>query len=134
MKRLFVVTLVLALAGCLAHVTPYGTTIEPLFDVYITGPPVVVEPPPAVVFQPLPPAVYVPDRRVYYYNNYYYYYWGDSWYWGRDRRGPWHTLQRKYWPPRVDPPRKGGSRGRGGDRPVQGGNDPGRGRPVPESQ
>ena len=103
MKRLLAVALALALAGCLAHVTPQGPYIEPLGEIVVTGPPVVVASPPAVVVQPLPPVYVVPDRRVYFYGSSYYYYWGDSWYWGRDHRGPWHPLQRNYWPPRMEP-------------------------------
>ena len=115
MKRLLAAAIVVALAGCVAHVGPYGTYIEPLADIFLVGPPVIVAPPPQVVVQPLPPVVVVPDRRIYHYNNSYYYYWGDSWYWGRDRRGPWHPLERKYWPPQVERRDKGhDNRGRGG--------------------
>jgi hypothetical protein len=103
MKRLFAAALALGLAGCYATATPYGVFIEPLADIVVTGPPVVVSSPPSVVFQPLPPVYVVPDRRVYRYDNHYYYYWGDSWYWGRDHRGPWHPLDRRYWPPRTEP-------------------------------
>jgi hypothetical protein len=110
MRRLSFVAVVTALAvsGCVAHMTPYGVSIEPLADIYVAGPPVVVEPPPSVVFRPLPPVVVVPDRRVYRYDNRYYYYWGDSWYWGREQRGPWYPLERRYWPPRVERRDRGG--------------------------
>ena len=110
MRRLSALATALAitLAGCVATMTPYGTTIEPLVDVYFYGPPVVVAPPPSVVVSPLPRAVIVPDRRVYYYNSAYYYYWGDNWYWRRGGQGPWHPLERKYWPPQVE--HRGGGR------------------------
>lgn len=112
MKRSCVVALALALCGCLARMTPYGFSIEPLADILLIGPPVVVEPPSQVVVQPLPPVVVVPDRSVYYYNNLYYYYWGDSWYYGREHRGPWYPLQRQYWPSRLE--RRDYERGRRG--------------------
>ncbi|HEY5999084.1 MAG TPA: hypothetical protein VI078_07240 [bacterium] len=103
MKRILAGALVLGLAGCYAAVTPQGTYIEPMVDFYLAGPPAVVVEPPGVAVAPLPPVYVVPDRRVYYYNNLYYYFWGDTWYWGRERRGPWHTLDRRYWPSRVEP-------------------------------
>ncbi len=112
MKRLLAVAAALALSGCIAHMTPYGVSIEPLADVYLLGPPVVVAPPSPAVVQPLPPVVIVPDRSVYYYGSLYYYFWGDSWYWGRERRGPWHPLQREYWPARME--RRDYDRGPGG--------------------
>jgi hypothetical protein len=102
MQRWFLVALVFALSGCVAQMTPYGVSIQPLLDVVLVGPPVVVPPPSQIVVQPLPPVVVVPDRRVYYYNNLYYYYWGESWYYGRAQRGPWHPLRRDYWPSRVE--------------------------------
>lgn len=102
MKRLLVVVIAVALVGCMAHMTPQGLVIEPVPDIVVVGPPVVVPAPPAVAVPPLPPVVVVPDRRVYHYNNLYYYFWGDAWYWGRDRQGPWHSLPRDRWPPRVD--------------------------------
>jgi hypothetical protein len=120
MRRLLAIALVLGLAGCYATATPYGITIEPLADVTIVGPPVVVTTGPPVAVQPLPPVYVVPDRRVYYYNSAYYYYWGDTWYWGQHYKGPWHRLDRKYWPSRMEP-RGGGhddhgrGRGRGHD-------------------
>ncbi len=123
MKRLLSAALLLALIGCVAHVTPYGTYIEPLADIFIVGPPVVVAPPPQVVAPPpLPPVVVVPDRYVYYYGNTYYYYWGNSWYWGREKRGPWHPLSRDRWPSRMDRPPRGG-RGGGYSPPNRGGLD-----------
>lgn len=116
MKRLLgVAGIALLLAGCIAHMTPYGMTIEPLTDIFLVGPPVVVAPPPAYNVQPLPPVVVVPDRSVYYYGSTYYYYWGDSWYWSNQNRGPWHPLRREYWPPRVERRDRGyDNRGRGG--------------------
>lgn len=116
MKRLLAAALGLGLAGCLAHVTPHGTYIEPLVDVVLVGPPVVVAPPPAITFRPLPPAWVVPDRHVYHYDNAYYYFWGDAWYWGRDRKGPWHALDRRYWPPRTERHRDYDDHGRGGPK------------------
>ena len=92
----------LALAGCIAHVTPGGGVyIEPLTDFIFVGPPVVVAPPPSVAVQPLPPVTVVPERYVYFYGGLYYYLWGSSWYWSNERRGPWHDLPRGYYPPRV---------------------------------
>ena len=118
MKRPIVgLLLALGLAGCYATATPYGIYIEPLADITIVGPPVVVTTAPPVVVQPLPPVYTVPDRRVYYYNSSYYYYWGDSWYWGQKARGPWHRLDRRYWPSHMEP-RGGGhdDHGRGKGR------------------
>jgi len=118
MKRLLAAAgLALLLTGCIAHMTPYGVSIEPLADFFLVGPPVVVEAPPAYRPQPLPPVVVVPDRSVYFYGSNYYYYWGDSWYWSRQQRGPWHPLQRNYYPSRVerrDDRRGHDDRGRGG--------------------
>lgn len=102
MKRLLVVVIAVVLGGCMAHMTPHGLVIEPVPDIVVVGPPVVVPPPPAVVVPALPPVVVVPDRRVYRYNNLYYYFWGDAWYWGRERVGPWHPLPRDRWPRRMD--------------------------------
>jgi hypothetical protein len=119
MKRLLVVLIAVVLGGCVAHMTPYGVSIEPLADIYVVGPPVVAPSPPAVTIQPLPPVVVVPDRRVYSYGGNYYYFWGDAWYWGRDRRGPWHSLPRDRWPSRMerrDSP-GGGGEGASGARP-----------------
>lgn len=116
MKRLIMAALVLGLAGCVAHLTPYGAYIEPMADIVVTGPPVVVAAPPSVVLDPLPPVYVVPDRRVYQYRNNYYYYWGDSWYWGRERKGPWHPLDRKFWPRETRPRHEDRGRGRGYDR------------------
>jgi hypothetical protein len=111
MKRLLVVAFAVVLGGCVAHMTPYGLSIEPVPDVYVVGPPVVVEPAPPVVVPPLPPVVVVPDRRVYFYSDFYYYLWGDAWYWGRERRGPWHPLPRDRWPSRMERREHGGPDG-----------------------
>ena len=86
------------LAGCVAHVTPEGTYIEPLPATIVVGPPAVVAPPPHVHFRALPPVVMVPDRRTYFYNNMYYYHWDGEWYFGERERGPWHKLPREYYP------------------------------------
>ena len=102
MKRWLVAVIAFALPGCVAHMTPYGVSLEPLADVVLVGPPVVAPPPSQVVVRPLPPVVVVPDRRVYYYDSLYYYNWGDSWYYGRAKHGPWHPLRREYWPSRVE--------------------------------
>jgi hypothetical protein len=102
MKRLLTVVAAFALSGCVAHMSPYGISIEPMLDFVLVGPPIVVAPPPQVAVQPLPPVVVVPDRSVYSYNNLFYYFWADSWYWGRERGGPWHPLDRQYWPPRTE--------------------------------
>lgn len=114
MKRfLIAAATAVALAGCVAHVTPYGTYIEPLADIFLIGPPVIVQPPPSVVVRPLPPVVVVPDRSVYFYSDFYYYYWGDSWYWSRQQRGPWHPLRRELWPKRLERGELDRGRGRG---------------------
>jgi len=103
MKKLIIAAAAaVALSGCVAHVTPYGTYIEPLADIFLIGPPVVVQPPSSVVVQPLPPVVLYPDRSVYFYNDFYYYYWGDSWFWSRQQRGPWAPLRRELWPKRLE--------------------------------
>ena len=114
MKRLFAAAMLIGLAGCVAHVTPHGTYIEPLADIFLVGPPVVVQAPSPIVVQPLPPVVVVPDRSVYFYGSSYYYYWGDSWYWSREKRGPWHPLRRDYWPSRVEHHDRGRHQGKGG--------------------
>jgi hypothetical protein len=98
------------IAGCVAHVTPEGTYLEPLPMSVVVGPPVIVEPPRPVAVQPLPPVVLMPERRVYYQNNLYYYYWDNSWYYGERERGPWHRLPREYYP------KKYRERGRDQDR------------------
>jgi len=101
MKYFLYIIMLIAAAGCAAYVTPAGTYIEPMPATVVIGPPVVVAPPPAVVLTPLPPVVVVPDRHLYYYGGNYYYYWGDSWYWSRQQRGPWHTLPRQHWPSKM---------------------------------
>jgi len=104
MKRLFILLIFsLLIGGCVAHITPEGTYIEPLPATVIIGPPVVVEPPPSIVVRPLPPVVLYPDRHIYYHNNIYYYHYGGDWYYGEHDRGPWHKLPRNYYPPRSRP-------------------------------
>jgi hypothetical protein len=107
MKRILIVFMLLAAAGCIAHVTPQGTYIEPLWPTIIIGPPVVVAPPPGIVIEPLPGVVIVPGRDLYYYGNTYYYTWEGRWYWGRNRSGPWHVLPRDRWPSRYSPGHRG---------------------------
>lgn len=102
MKRLSFVPALVFAAGCVAYTTPSGTYIQPLVDVVLVGPPVVVAPPPAVTVRALPPVVVVPERNVYFWGGSYYYYWDSAWYWGRERRGPWHRLPREYWPQRME--------------------------------
>ncbi len=75
MKKALLMVAVLAVAGCVAYVTPSGTYIEPLPAQIEIGPPVVVAPPPAYVVEPLPPVVVMPDRRLYSCRGYYYYHW-----------------------------------------------------------
>ena len=84
-------------AGCVAHVTPEGTFLEPL-PLAVLGPPVVVEPPHHIAPRPLPPVILEPDRQIYFHDNLYYYYWGNTWYYGERERGPWHRLPREYYP------------------------------------
>ncbi len=85
--------------GCVAHVTPQGTYLEPLPMSIVVGPPVVAPPPHRhIVLRELPPIMVYPERRVYHYNNVYYYYWGNLWYYGERERGPWHKLPKKYYP------------------------------------
>jgi hypothetical protein len=99
MKKLFsAFFLVPLLSGCVAHVTPEGTYLEPIPLSIILGPPVIVAPPPRIALRPLPPVVLEPERHVYFYNNVYYYYWDKSWYYGERERGPWHKLPREYYP------------------------------------
>jgi hypothetical protein len=100
MKRLFILLVFCLLIGCVAHVTPEGTYIEPLPATVVIGPPVVIEPPPHVIVRPLPPVVLYPDRYIYFYNNIYYYHYDRNWYYGEHDRGPWHRLPEKYYPPR----------------------------------
>ncbi len=102
MKQALMVIAVLIVAGCAAYVTPEGTYIEPLPETVVIGPPVVVESPPGVVVRPLPSVVVVPGRDLYFHEGFYYYYWDRGWYWGRERRGPWHVLPRDRWPSRME--------------------------------
>jgi len=92
-----IISVVLA-AGCVAHVTPEGTYLEPLPLSVVVGPPVIVEPTRHIALSPLPPVMLEPQRRVYYYNNLYYYYWDNAWYYGQKDRGPWHRLPGEYYP------------------------------------
>lgn len=112
MKRLLAAALAIGFTGCIAHVTPHGTYLEPLVDVFLIGPPSIVVSPGRIEIQPLPPVVVVPDRHVYYYGDAYYYFWGDAWYWGRNKSGPWHPLGREYWPPKME--QRSRDRGPGG--------------------
>jgi hypothetical protein len=86
------------LAGCVAHVTPEGTYLEPLPLSIVLGPPVIVVPPHPMPLRPLPPIVLAPERHIYLYNNLYYYHWDNAWYYGERERGPWHKLPREYYP------------------------------------
>ena len=97
-KILAAVIFLVLVAGCVAHVTPEGTYLEPLPLSVVIGPPVIVEPPRNIALSPLPPVMLEPQRHVYYYNNLYYYYWDNSWYYGQKDRGPWHRLPREYYP------------------------------------
>jgi hypothetical protein len=115
MKRALIALVMLLAVGCVAHITPQGTYIEPLYPSIVIGPPVVVAPPPSVTVSPLPPVVVVPGRHLYYYGNAYYYNWEGRWYWGRNQRGPWHELPKDRWPSRQVPPDRGRhDRGGGG--------------------
>lgn len=86
------------LAGCVAHVTPEGTYLEPLPATIVVGPPVILPVAPRVAVRPLPPVVVVPDRHVYFYNSLYYYNWDGVWYYGERERGPWYRLPGEYHP------------------------------------
>ena len=92
----------LLLAGCAAYVTPEGTTyIEPLAPPVFIGPPIIVPPPPHIVVRPLPPVYYYHDRpSLYRHNDLYYYRHGRNYYYGVQEKGPWHKLDKKYYPPR----------------------------------
>lgn len=104
MNRLFIILIFgLLIAGCVAYVTPEGTYLEPLPATVVIGPPVVVAPPSYFVVRPLPPVVLYPDRHIYFYNDFYYYNYGGDWYYGKHDRGPWHRLDKKYYPPRSRP-------------------------------
>jgi hypothetical protein len=108
-KVLAVIIFSVLFAGCIAHVTPHGTYLEPLPMTVVAGPPVVVEPPHHYALSPLPPVYVEPQRRIYRHNNLYYYYWDNSWYYGERERGPWHRLPREYYPKNYR------ERDRGGD-------------------
>lgn len=97
-KAILALVLAVLFAGCVAHVTPEGTYIEPLPAAIVIGPPIIVAPPPHIQLRPLPPAVVVPDRHVYSYGGLYYYYWDGLWYYGERERGPWHKVPREYYP------------------------------------
>ncbi len=111
MKRLLFISMIAALIGCAAYITPQGTYIEPLYPAVVIGPPVVAPPPPGVVVSPLPPVYVVPDRHIYFYGSFYYYHWQNGWYWSRREQGPWHELPRDRWPSRME--RRGDEGGRG---------------------
>ena len=69
--------------GCVAHVTPEGTYLEPLPVSIVVGPPVIAPPPHRhIVLRQLPPIMVHPERRVYFYNKLYYYHWNNLWYYG----------------------------------------------------
>lgn len=86
------------LSGCVAHVTPEGTYLEPLPMAVVIGPPVIVAPPPHIVLRPLPPVIVYPGRHLYFYSDLYYYYRDGLWYYSERERGPWHRLPREYFP------------------------------------
>ena len=100
MKKILAVIMFSFLAtGCVAHVTPEGTYLEPLPMSIVVGPSVIVEPPHRHIdFRPLPPIMVYPERRIYSYHGLYYYYWKNVWYYGEKERGPWHKLPREYYP------------------------------------
>jgi hypothetical protein len=86
-------------AGCVAHVTPRGTYLEPLPPLsLVLEPPIIVDQLHHIALSPLPPVVLVPGRQVYFQNNLYYYIWDNSWYYSERERGPWHKLPREYYP------------------------------------
>ena len=97
-KILAAIIFLVLVAGCVAHVTPEGTYLEPLPLSVVVGPPVIIEPPRHFALSPLPPIVVEPGRRVYFYNDLYYYNWDNAWYYGERERGPWHRLPREYYP------------------------------------
>lgn len=114
---LMLVLLSLMIHGCVAHVTPGGTYLEPLPAAIFVGPPFIVAPPPHITVRPLPPVVVVPKRHVYYYGNLYYGHWDDRWYYGKHERGPWHRLPRDHYPKKYKFDHGGdGKRGRGRHR------------------
>lgn len=100
-KILLIATFALLIGGCVAHVTPEGTYLEPLPATVVVGPPVVIAAPPHIVVRPLPPVLLVPKRHIYYYERTYYNYWDGGWYYSDRERGPWHKLPRKHYPKRY---------------------------------
>jgi hypothetical protein len=100
-KKFFAILIMSSfLFSCVAHVTPEGTYLEPLPATVVIGAPVIVQPPPHIIVQPLPPVVLHPERPIYFYSNIYYYQYGGKWYYSKDKKGPWHKLHKKYYPPR----------------------------------
>jgi hypothetical protein len=97
-KLLAVIIFTVLIAGCIAHLTPEGTFLEPLPVSVVIGPPVVITSPTHIVLGPLPPVVVVPDRHFYFHNYLYYYYWENEWYYSDRDRGPWHRLPREHYP------------------------------------
>ena len=97
-KLLAILIFSVIVSGCIAHITPEGTYLEPLPASVVIGPPVVVERP---LLRPLPPIVVVPGRHIYRHDNLYYYYWKNEWYYGERERGPWRRLPKKYYPKRY---------------------------------
>ena len=98
MNKILTIIFLVLVAGCVAHVTPEGTYLEPLPLSVAVGPPVIVEPPPHIALSPLPSVYLDPGRHLYFYNNLYYYNWDNAWYYGERERGPWHRLPREYYP------------------------------------
>ncbi len=88
------------LVGCVAHVTPEGTYLEPLPTTIVIGRPVIVAPPPHMIVRPLPPVALYPTRPIYFYSDIYYYHHGGMWYYSKHEKGPWHKLDKKYHPQR----------------------------------
>jgi hypothetical protein len=97
-KILAAIIFAVLVAGCVAHVTPEGTYLEPIPMSVVVGPPVIVDPPRHIALRPLPPVIVERNRHIYSHNNLYYYYWDNAWYYGERERGPWHKLPREYYP------------------------------------
>jgi len=97
-KILATIIFLVLVAGCVAHITPEGTYLEPLPIVVGVGPPVIVDPPRNIALRPLPPVILEPPKRLYFHNNLYYYYWDNSWYYSEREKGPYHILPREYYP------------------------------------
>ena len=115
MRKILTTTIFMfLLAGCIAHVTPEGTYLEPLPLSVVIGPPIIVAPPHNIRLRPLPPVMLVPDRHIYYNDNLYYYYWDSSWYFSEKQKGPWHKMPRDYYPKRYK--QRDRDRDRDGDR------------------